>query len=187
MGAQVTYVGGQIVIDTIVAAQLSCRPFRLSGESGALYSADALIVATGARARWPGIPGEAELTGYGVSGRATCDGFFRDKKVLSSEVAIPPSKRRCTSRIWLPASRWCIEEMRYARITFCSWKQRDGSLRLNRSFSNPSPRSVFDAVSLPNQRQGALRASARHLYISTEFSAGQGTRSAPIGRPARFP
>ena len=59
------------------------RPFRLTGDCGDTYTADALIIATGAQARWLGLPSEQKFKGFGVSACATCDGFFyRDKEVL---------------------------------------------------------------------------------------------------------
>jgi thioredoxin reductase (NADPH) len=82
MKAQAEHVGTEVVADVIVEADLSRRPFRCRGDSGTLYEADALIIATGAQARWLGVPGERELAGFGVSACATCDGFFfRGKRV----------------------------------------------------------------------------------------------------------
>jgi thioredoxin reductase (NADPH) len=82
MQAQAEHVGTQMVWDTIVSVDLSERPFRLKGDSGAVYIGDVLVIATGAQAKWLGIPGEQELSGKGVSACATCDGFFyRGKKV----------------------------------------------------------------------------------------------------------
>ena len=83
MRDQITRLGVTLREDIAQQADLSQRPFRLTGDSGALYSADSLIVATGAEARWLGVPGEDTYRGYGVSACATCDGFFfRDKEVL---------------------------------------------------------------------------------------------------------
>jgi thioredoxin reductase (NADPH) len=82
MKAQAEHVGTTIIQDVIVTADLSRRPFRCLGDSGDTYQADALIIATGAQARWLGAPGERELSGFGVSACATCDGFFfRGKRV----------------------------------------------------------------------------------------------------------
>jgi thioredoxin reductase (NADPH) len=82
MKAQAEHVGTTIIQDVITEADLSRRPFRCLGDSGDSYEADALIIATGALARWLGAPGEKELSGFGVSACATCDGFFfRGKKV----------------------------------------------------------------------------------------------------------
>ena len=83
MQKQAEHVGTRIVIDEIVALDLSRRPFVATGDSGDRYSGEALVVATGAQARWLGVPGEAEYRGFGVSACATCDGFFfRDKEVI---------------------------------------------------------------------------------------------------------
>jgi len=82
MRVQAERQGTRMVDDMIVAVDLKRRPFRLTGDSGAVYSCDALIVATGAQARWLGLPSEDKLKGYGVSACATCDGFFfRGKEV----------------------------------------------------------------------------------------------------------
>jgi len=83
MQKQAEKVGTRFVHDLIVAVDLSRRPFRLTGDSGDTYSCDALIVATGAEAKWLGLPSEAKLQGQGVSACATCDGFFfRGKEVV---------------------------------------------------------------------------------------------------------
>ena len=76
MRAQAEHVGAAVVQDVIVKVDLAARPFRAWGDSGDLYEGEALVIATGAQARWLGIPGERELSGFGVSACATCDGFF---------------------------------------------------------------------------------------------------------------
>jgi len=76
MRTQAERQGTRLIDDMIVGVDLARRPFRLSGDSGRLYTCDALIVATGAQARWLGLPSEERLKGYGVSACATCDGFF---------------------------------------------------------------------------------------------------------------
>jgi len=80
MRGQAEHVGATLISDHIVEARLSSRPFTLIGDSGQHYASDALIVATGAKARWLGIPSEEKFKGYGVSACATCDGFFFRKK-----------------------------------------------------------------------------------------------------------
>ncbi len=83
MRAQAEHVGTEIVMDYIVKVDLKQRPFRLEGDSGDHYTCDALIIATGAQARWLGIPSEEAFKGYGVSACATCDGFFyKGKEVV---------------------------------------------------------------------------------------------------------
>jgi len=82
MQAQAEHVGTKVEYDTITSVDLAQRPFRLNGDSGQIYTTDALIIATGAQARWLGVPGEQQLSGFGVSACATCDGFFfRGKRV----------------------------------------------------------------------------------------------------------
>ncbi len=76
MKAQAEHVGTEMVMDHITAVDLKRRPFRLVGDSGDTYTCDALIICTGAQARWLGLPSEETFKGYGVSACATCDGFF---------------------------------------------------------------------------------------------------------------
>jgi thioredoxin reductase (NADPH) len=76
MKAQAEHVGTKMITDHIVSVDLSHRPFRLTGDSGDTYSADALIIATGAQAKWLNLPSEHTFRGFGVSACATCDGFF---------------------------------------------------------------------------------------------------------------
>jgi thioredoxin reductase (NADPH) len=83
MVKQAEHVGTQIVTDHVMKVELSQRPFKLICDSGDIYLADALIVATGAQARWLDLPSEQKFKGYGVSACATCDGFFyRNKEVI---------------------------------------------------------------------------------------------------------
>ena len=83
MRVQAEHVGTEILRDHILEADLKRRPFTLTGDSGTIYTADTLIIATGAKARWLGLPSEERFKGYGVSACATCDGFFfRGKKVI---------------------------------------------------------------------------------------------------------
>ena len=72
-----------MISDTVVEADLRRRPFRLTLDSGDVWTCDALIIATGAQARWLGLPSEERFKGFGVSACATCDGFFfKGKDVL---------------------------------------------------------------------------------------------------------
>jgi thioredoxin reductase (NADPH) len=83
MRMQAEQVGTRMVSDHVTKVDLSQRPFRLEGDSGDTYSCDALIISTGAQAKWLGLPSEATFQGFGVSACATCDGFFyRGKEVL---------------------------------------------------------------------------------------------------------
>ncbi len=83
MQKQAEHVGTKMVFDTVTKADLAQRPFRLQCDSGDVYIAEALIIATGAQARWLDLPSEQKFKGYGVSACATCDGFFyRNKEVV---------------------------------------------------------------------------------------------------------
>lgn len=83
MKAQAENVGTKVVSDMISDVDLTSRPFRLKSDSGQTYTCDSLIIATGAQAKWLGLPSEEEFKGFGVSACATCDGFFyRNKRVL---------------------------------------------------------------------------------------------------------
>lgn len=82
MKAQAEHVGTTMVSDFITKVDLSARPFVLNGDSGKTYTAEALVISTGAKARWLGLPSEITFRGRGVSACATCDGFFfRGKEV----------------------------------------------------------------------------------------------------------
>jgi thioredoxin reductase (NADPH) len=83
MRLQAEHVGTEMIHDTIVEVDLKRRPFWLRGDSHTEYTADTLIIATGAKARYLGLPSEHRFLGYGVSACATCDGFFfRGKRVI---------------------------------------------------------------------------------------------------------
>ncbi|HEY5379844.1 MAG TPA: thioredoxin-disulfide reductase [Pseudolabrys sp.] len=83
MQKQAEHVGTKMVFDTVTKVDLSQRPFQLQCDSGDVYLADVLIIATGAQARWLDLPSEQKFKGYGVSACATCDGFFyRNKEVV---------------------------------------------------------------------------------------------------------
>ena len=82
MEGQAKAVGTSIVTDTIVSLDVSQRPFAAEGELGDIYTADTIILCTGAQAKWLGIPGETDFLGVGISACATCDGpFFKGKRV----------------------------------------------------------------------------------------------------------
>ncbi|MGE0408728.1 MAG: thioredoxin-disulfide reductase, partial [Amphiplicatus sp.] len=83
MHKQAEHVGAAFISDVITEVDLSKRPFTLTGDNGTLYETDALIIATGAQAKWLGLPSEKKFQGFGVSACATCDGFFyRGKDVV---------------------------------------------------------------------------------------------------------
>ncbi len=76
-------MGTKVIQDIITGLDLSKRPFTAKGDSGNVYTADAVILATGARAKWLGLPSEDKFKGFGVSACATCDGFFyREKNIV---------------------------------------------------------------------------------------------------------
>jgi thioredoxin reductase (NADPH) len=82
MQAQAEHVGTKVIWDHVTEVDLGRRPFVLKGDGGAEYHADALVIATGAQAKWLGLPSEEHMKGRGASACATCDGFFyRGKKV----------------------------------------------------------------------------------------------------------
>jgi len=83
MKAQAEHVGTKIVSDLVTDVDLSKRPFTLTCDSGEVYTCDSVIIATGAQAKWLGLPSEQKFQGFGVSACATCDGFFyRDREVV---------------------------------------------------------------------------------------------------------
>ncbi len=83
MQAQAIHVGTEMIMDHISKVDLKQRPYTLEGDSGDTYTCDALIICTGAQAKWLGIPSESAFQGHGVSACATCDGFFyKNKEVI---------------------------------------------------------------------------------------------------------
>jgi len=83
MQKQAEHVGARLVSDLVTAIDFAAAPFQAQGDSGDSYSGDTVIVATGAQARWLGLPSEKAYQGFGVSACATCDGFFfRNREVV---------------------------------------------------------------------------------------------------------
>src|SRR6266542_4516388 len=83
MEKQAAHVGARLIADHVIKIDVTRRPFRIDCDSGDVYLADTLILATGAQARWLDLPSEQKFKGYGVSACATCDGFFyRGKDVM---------------------------------------------------------------------------------------------------------
>ena len=83
MAEQARHVGAEIVADIVTRVDVSRRPFAVETDSGAQWTADTLIICTGAQARWLGIDSETRFRGFGVSACATCDGFFFRNKVVA--------------------------------------------------------------------------------------------------------
>ena len=83
MEQQAKNVGTNIINDMITKVDFSNKPFIAESESGTIYTADAVIISTGAQARWLGLPSEEKFQGYGVSACATCDGFFFKEKEVA--------------------------------------------------------------------------------------------------------
>ena len=137
MQAQAEHVGTRIITDLAVKLDLSRRPFAVTGDSGDIYSADTIILATGAQARWLGLPSEEAYRGFGVSACATCDGFFfRDREVVV-----------------VGGGNTAVEEALYltnhaSRVTLV---HRRGTLRAekilqDRLFRNPKIAVIWDSV-----------------------------------------
>jgi thioredoxin reductase (NADPH) len=83
MREQAVHVGTRMISDTVVEADIRRHPFRLTLDGGDVWTCESLIIATGAQARWLGLPSEDRFKGFGVSACATCDGFFfKGKNVL---------------------------------------------------------------------------------------------------------
>ncbi|KAF0174532.1 MAG: thioredoxin reductase (NADPH) [Alphaproteobacteria bacterium] len=83
MKAQALHVGTEIIEDHIMDVDFTKRPFTLTGDGGEIYTADTVIIATGASAKWLGLPTEKKFQGFGVSACATCDGFFYRNKAVA--------------------------------------------------------------------------------------------------------
>lgn len=137
MRKQAEHVGTKMIGDYIKDVDLSVRPFKATGDNGAVYTGDTLIIATGAKARWLGLPAEETFRGKGVSACATCDGFFYRGK----EVAV------------IGGGNSAVEEAMFL-TNFCSKVtliHRRDSLRAekiaqDRLFENPKVEVIWDSV-----------------------------------------
>jgi thioredoxin reductase (NADPH) len=137
MRLQAEHVGTTMVFDTITEVDFSRRQFRCIGDSGDTYVADAVIIATGAQARWLGLPSEQRFRGFGVSACATCDGFFFRGK----EVAI------------VGGGNTAVEEAIYltnhcVKVTLIHRRSalRAEKIMQDRMFANPKIRVIWDSV-----------------------------------------
>jgi thioredoxin reductase (NADPH) len=136
MRAQAEHVGTRMVNDLIVDVDFARRPFRCTGDSGDSYVADAVIVATGAQARWLGLDSEKKYQGFGVSACATCDGFFFRGK----EVAV------------VGGGNTAVEEALYltnhaTKVTLIHRRDtlRSEKILQQRLFANPKIETVWDS------------------------------------------
>jgi thioredoxin reductase (NADPH) len=137
MQKQAENVGAEIVYDLAVKADLSKRPFAVESDSGDIYTADTLVICTGASAKWLGIPTEKTFQGYGVSACATCDGFFFRGK----EVAI------------VGGGNTAVEEAIYltnhaSKVTLIHRRDslRAEKIMQDRMFANPKINVIWDTV-----------------------------------------
>ena len=116
MHDQAVNVGVEIVDDQISEVDFSARPFVLISEGANSYRAESVIIATGASARWLGLENEEKFRGFGVSGCATCDGFFYRNKDVA---AIRRRKKRFIWPASRAASRWFTAATNCGRTRFC--------------------------------------------------------------------
>jgi thioredoxin reductase (NADPH) len=137
MQAQAEHVGTRIMSDLIMEVDFSARPFRCVGDSGDVYLADSVIIATGAQARWLGLPSERAYQGAGVSACATCDGFF----YRGRRVAV------------IGGGNSAVEEALYLthhaeRVTLIHRRDtlRAEKILQNRLFSHPKIEVIWDSV-----------------------------------------
>jgi len=137
MQRQAEHVGTKIILDQITALDLARRPFVATGDSGDRYIADTLILATGAQARWLGLPSEDAYRGFGVSACATCDGFF----FRGQEVVI------------VGGGNTAVEEAIYltnhaSRVTLIHRRDalRSEKILQDRLFRNPKINVIWDSV-----------------------------------------
>src|SRR6201981_3650748 len=137
MEKQAAHVGTRIVTDLVSKLETVQRPFRLTCDSGDVYLADTVILATGAQARWLGIPSEETFKGFGVSACATCDGFFyRGKEVIV-----------------VGGGNTAVEEAMFltnfaSKVTLVHRRDHFRAERIlqDRLFKNPKIRVIWDAV-----------------------------------------
>ena len=137
MQAQAEHVGATVIQDLVTAVDLSRRPFRATGDGGTTYLAEAVVVATGAQARWLGIPEEKELSGFGVSACATCDGFFYRGK----DVAVVGGGNSATEE-----ALYLSNLARHVTVVHRRDSLRSERILQQRLFARPNVSFVWDSV-----------------------------------------
>ncbi|MGO9461393.1 MAG: thioredoxin-disulfide reductase [Rhodomicrobium sp.] len=137
MRAQALHVGADIVQDHITSVDFAQRPFTLLGDSGTTYSAESVIICTGAQARWLGLPSELNFQGYGVSACATCDGFFYKGK----DVAVIGGGNSAVEEALFLTNFARSVTIVHRRDSF-----RAEKILQNRLFANPKIKVVWNAV-----------------------------------------
>jgi thioredoxin reductase (NADPH) len=137
MQKQAEHVGTRMISDLIVDVDFTKRPFRTVGDSGDVYTGDAVVIATGAQARWLGLESEQKFQGFGVSACATCDGFF----FMDQEVCI------------VGGGNTAVEEAIYltnhaSKVTLIHRRDtlRAEKIMQDRLFKNPKVSAIWDSV-----------------------------------------
>jgi thioredoxin reductase (NADPH) len=137
MQKQAEHVGTRMISDLIVDVDFTKRPFRAVGDSGDIYTGDAVVIATGAQARWLGLESEQKFQGFGVSACATCDGFF----FMDQEVCI------------VGGGNTAVEEAIYltnhaSKVTLIHRRDtlRAEKIMQDRLFKNPKVSAIWDSV-----------------------------------------
>ena len=137
MAAQAAHVGTRMVDDVVTALDLSSRPFRATGDGGDTYTADTLVLATGAQARWLGLPSEKAFGGAGVSACATCDGFFFRGK----DVAVVGGGNTAVEEALYLTHHARTVTVIHRRASF-----RAERILQDRLFANPKVRVIWDSA-----------------------------------------
>ena len=137
MQKQAEHVGTRFLYDTITSIDLSKRPFVAKGDSGDTYVGDTVIIATGAQARWLGLPGEQQFKGFGVSACATCDGFFFRGK----EVAVVGGGNTAVEEAIYLTNHATKVTVIHRRDSF-----RAEKIMQDRLFANPKIEVIWDSV-----------------------------------------
>jgi thioredoxin reductase (NADPH) len=137
MQKQAEHVGTRIVSDVVTKVDFSKRPFVLTADSGAVFTADTVIISTGATARWLGLPSEEKFKGFGVSACATCDGFFFRGK----EIAVVGGGNTAVEEAIYLTNHATHVTVIHRRDTF-----RAEKIMVERLMANPKVSVVWDSV-----------------------------------------